>query len=1027
MSFLAFQLRLCVLGLLIFQAGVCAAQPASSGLVVTNSSQFTFRTWTTKQGLPENTVNMLLQTRDGYLWVGTPDGLACFDGVQFRRYGLRDGLPHVGITSLLEDRRGVLWVGTENGLTCCEGGRNPAPNFKLELPGVFVYGLAEDAEGRLWVGTDKGLYESSNGHLHLAGQDTGFPQQHISILYTDRSGGVWVWGDTSTLYRIWQGKATEIQADFPFPRARTVHCILEDHLGRIWISTGNGFMICRENGAWKKITESRGVPYDYVSSMVETKDGTLWAGSYGGGLFRLMEDRFVPLQRIPGAASDATKFIFTLQADLEGNLWAGSSSGGLICVQNKKLTTLAADAGLSNDVVQSVTELPGGQLMAATEGGLYRQDRGRFQKFLTHTKADIYMVARSVLATSDSNVWWAADRNLFSLNTTRQTMFTNLDINPQTKSNTTVSCLFEDRQHALWMGASTGLWRQRGGDFELVAAVPPAYRVVALAESAKNTFAAGTTRSGLFLISAQYTNHYTVADGLGSDAIRALYYDRAGVLWIGTRSGGLSQLKDGVIFTCTTQDGLINDTVSQILEDDNGNLWLGSNQGISRIAKQEFDDLATGKTALLHPLNLGTEDGMLSEQCSSGYGPSALKSRSGLLYFCTLKGIVVLDPKRFESHEAPPTVVIEKVLVNSHVMPAAALDLYGQSGSGNQPAQKIVLPPGQNNLEFHYTGLHSAAPESIIFRYKLEGLDKELDKDWTDAGTRRFANYPHVQPGHYRFIVSAANRDGNWPEPQARLNLFLQPYFYQTWWFSAGTVTAAALALTLLVRYLVKRRLRRRLELLELQQSLENERRRIARDLHDELGARLTGITHLGELAMRSSQSPSEMYTQLAALTNRVRQLMGIMDEVVWTINPQNDSLPNIVSFLSDYMERFLAPTNIRWRLDTDPDFPNIIVPAQARHNLLLAAKETLNNAVKHASATMIRMRIQMANGQLEIIVSDDGRGFDLTEVRTGSDGLMNIRKRMELIKGTVEFQSGRDKGTTVKLSAPLPEVAHGK
>ena len=1025
-SGLWWRLTVCLPGLLC--AALAGAQAVPPEPPPTNDPGYFVRAWTVKQGLPENTVSALLQTSDGYLWAGTPDGLACFDGVQFHRYGVPNGLPHTGITALLEDRHGILWVGTEHGLAYCDGSRHPAPVFTAELPGININSLAEDAAGRVWIGSDRGLYlRTSQGITRVDGTNdgtNGLPRTGYSALYADHAGAIWAWTASLKLLKISPAGIETVPVDFPLPRIKSVRSLFEDHAGRLWLSPGNGFLLYRENGAWKTYRETDGVPYFYVSSLAETRDGTIWGGSYGGGVIRLQGDRFNPAPVAPGTFD---MDIRALCADREGNLWVGTSSCGLICLRHKQLTTLAADAGLGNEVVHSVGEMPDGSLVAATEDGIYYQQDGKFKRQYL-SKADIYVGTRSVLPTSDSNLWWAADALLLDRNT-----FVPLGFNPPAmpidRRFKTVYCLYEDRQHQLWAGSvgnqfpgkGGSLWRIKDGNFLRHDDMPSTNPVLALAEAPDGTMVAGTENAGLYWLSPGHPLHLTWHEGLGSDSIRALHFDSAGTLWIGTRSGGLSRLQDGRLTTYTTRDGLASDTISQIVEDDDGALWLGGNRGISRLAIQALNDFAAGKIASLHPLNLDEADGMLVEECTGGSNPGAIKSRSGLLYFSTLKGIVAVDPRRYRSHGVPPVPVIEEILVNDRILPVSPPPL-GAVNPAAEP-EEFTLPPGWNNLEFHYTGLHSAIPEAIDFRYQLEGLDR----GWVDAGNRRFANYAQIPPGHYRFQILAANRDGTWPAAGASVRLFLQPHFYQTWWFQTGVLGTGALLLALLVRALVKRRLHQRLERLEWERSLENERGRIARDLHDELGTRLTGIAHLGELAVRNTGLPADAKSQVGLITSRIQQLMGAMDEVVWTINPKNDSLPNIVNFLSDYTERFLTLTGIRWRLEADPEFPDLAVSAQTRHNLLLAAKETLNNAVRHGAPTLIQLRIHLKNGRLEVVISDDGCGFDLSQSRPRGNGLANIRSRLELIKGSAAITSTPGQGTCVTLSVPLAGMAGQK
>lgn len=1011
--------RACLFGLGLLGTGGVQGADITNLSAATNAPSFTTRVWTTKQGLPENTVTALRQTRDGYLWVGTTDGLARFNGVQFRLYGIPDGLPHTSIKALLEDRQGTLWVGTEQGLARRSAGSSAAAEFVTELSGVIIYSLAQDAAGQIWIDSSRGLYQWQNGKLKRADPIPGLPAEIITLLYADKAGTLWVWGTSQKLFQIKQGQAVEVPVDFPLPKNRFIYDLLEDSQGRLWISPGNGYLICRENGVWHQFGRAQGVPYDFIATLAETQDGTVWAGSHGRGVFYQPPGQFDRLNPQPSVTDG---IIYALCPDTEGNLWVGTDARGLICLRPKQLTTLDSNVGLSNVVVHAITQFSDGRLVAATEGGIYYQTNGRFER-QRKSQADSFPWTRSVLVRKDGNLWWGTSEHLFDLASTLEPDFGQRDLKSSSSPVVTL-CLCEDRATNLWAGTTQGLWRWQDDKLIRVTAVPSTAHIQALAVAPNGAMAVGTERAGIYLLAPGQTNRYTTQDGLKSNSIRALYYDADGVLWIGTRSGGLSRLQDGKIVTYTTQEGLLSDTISQILEDDTGALWLGGNRGISRVDKEELAELTAGKITRLRPLNLGEEDGMLAEECSGGTNPNALKDKDGRLFFSTLKGIVVIDPKLFWQQELPPAVVIEELLVNGRAHPVVA-GLAGEipAPSGLHEPAEIVLPPGQNNIEFHYTGLHAKAPESIAFRYQWGDHDLE----WVNVDARRFVNFTKLAPGHYRFHVQAANQDGGWPQSGATLRLYVQPYFYQTWWLQIGVAGLGALILALLVRYLVKRRILHRLHMLELERTLENERRRIARDLHDELGARMTGIAHLGELAIRNTQSADEMKQQVGAITNRVQQLMGAMDEVVWTINPKNDSLPNMVNFLTDYAERFLAVTGIHWRLGGDLEFPPLPVSAQSRHNLLLAAKETLNNAVRHASATLIQLDIHIDNGGLAVVIADNGQGFDTTNPRAGGNGLKNIHSRMELIKGRAEISSQPGKGTITTLWIPLPPLPADK
>jgi len=312
--------------------------------------------------------------------------------------------------------------------------------------------------------------------------------------------------------------------------------------------------------------------------------------------------------------------------------------------------------------------------------------------------------------------------------------------------------------------------------------------------------------------------------------------------------------------------------------------------------------------------------------------------------------------------------------------------------------------------------LSFVSPRNVAFKYRLAGLDR----DWVEAGARRAAYYTRLPPGHYRFEVMACNNDGVWSQEAAALALTVLPHFWQTGWFLGGAALAALGAAGETARRVARHRMRQHREALERMQAVERERIRIAQDMHDDLGSRLTRIAQLGTFTMRDSQSFEEMKSHLGSLTDHIRGLINAMDEVVWTVRPENDSLPNLAAFVSDYTERFLAQTGVSHRLELDPEFPEQPVAAPARHNLLLAVKEALNNAVRHGPPKIIRLKIHARDGWLEVVIADDGHGFDVSQARARGHGLANVAERMTRIQGSAQFASELGKGTTVTLRLPL-------
>jgi len=455
--------------------------------------------------------------------------------------------------------------------------------------------------------------------------------------------------------------------------------------------------------------------------------------------------------------------------------------------------------------------------------------------------------------------------------------------------------------------------------------------------------------------------------------------------------------------TFTTREGLPDNTISQILEDDSDRLWLGSNRGLACVGKREFAAEAAGKVPKLYPQLFGRAQGMLSEQCTGGFCPAALKAKSGRLWFSTLKGVVVVEPPpRTEDAPVPP-VLLEEVLLDGTPVHAVG------------PKGTLVFGPGRQRLDIRYTGLNLAAPERVRFRYRLE----PLDQDWVDADTSRTANYPYVPAGQYRFSVTARNGgSGAWNPFPATLSFTVRPQFWESWWFIGvaalslvGTVSGAA-------RLVEKRKLHRRLHDLEQERTLERERARIAQDLHDDLGASLTRVSLLSDLVKADKDNPTQVETHASKISQSARQTVRALEEIVWALRPGSDSLQSLIEYIAHFASELFEGDRAHCRLDLQHDLPQRSLPPDMRHNLFLIVKEALTNALKHAAAKEVRVQARAGDDWLEFVVEDDGHGFHPQEAaRDGKrQGLGNMRQRAYTVGATLEIKSTPKDGTTVRL-----------
>jgi ligand-binding sensor domain-containing protein/signal transduction histidine kinase len=950
-----------------------------------------FRQWRSEDGLPQDSVSAILQTRDGYLWIGTGCGLARFDGVRFEVLGADEGLPNLHIRVLLEDAEGVLWIGTSHGLCRLKRGKLTNWTTRDGLSGDIVKDLVEDREGAVWIGTTTGL-----NRWHLGKLEKKLEGRWVRSLLRDHKGDVWVCLADAGLMR-WNGQDFVPASSSEEIKVLRPGGLWRDPVGRIWAAEGRR-VVCVEANSVTTYGPADGLPDVIISCLGCTADGTVWAGTVDQGLYYLHEGRFHSVRFADGLPNEAIRVIVE---DRERNLWVGTSGGGLIQVRPKGFRTLRLRVDKTDVLPLSLAQTDGEGLWVGTLGhGYYRLADGKQERYLPEEFYSSGSRVHVVFATHEGALWCGGGKVLVK-SQGGGVLSTNYCAE--------VRCACEDGKGGLWIGTDSGklLLLREGKQVDYSAGLPGA-PLTALAQQSDGTLWIGTYGSGLVRLKDDRCEKFKTQEGLGSDIIRTLYLDSRGALWIGAE-GGLTYLKGDVVRRFHKHNGLAAEGILQILEDDLGHIWLGTHQGIVRMSRRELDDLTAGITGEVHPRTWRRSDGLVSEQCVAGFN-SGLKTQSGLLCFSTGHGIVIIDPKEQTESNAPPLIRLEKVLVERqpHVLPFEM-----PHGEANEP---LRVQPGKSNLEFHYTGLQFSAPDKVRFRYRLTGLDP----GWVEAGTRRAAYYSHVPPGDYRFEIAAHNGDGAWSESSASIAVKVLPHFWQTWWFATAVIGGMLGAAVSTVRQMEKAKARRQMQRLEWERAMERERARIAQDLHDDLGAGLTEIGLTTELIQDPSLPPAEAQEYLKEISARSRGLVTAMDEIVWAVNPRNDLVPSVAAYFSQFAQRFLRLAGIDCRLDIETGLPAVPLNAEQRHNLFLAFKEALTNVVKHANATQVRLVVRVEDSSLVVSLEDNGAGFTPGTASAGADGLNNIQDRLRRLGGSCVIASGPVRGTRMVLRLPL-------
>jgi ligand-binding sensor domain-containing protein/signal transduction histidine kinase len=1004
-----------------------SARPSEANSDVGGRRALNFQSWQKEQGLPQTPVRALTQTYDGYIWIGSDDGLARFDGLRFVTFGIQEGIKVGPVNALLEDSRSALWIGSSDiGLSCWQNNQLTTFTMRDGLPTNSITVLAEDSNGRLWIGTDAGLMLWQHGRLSPLSAAEQFKGKPITALLKDRQGRMWIGVKDMGVFQFINGAFVSLTGDSVQELLKHSYCLLMDKIGRLWIGVGEDFVLCHDGDHWHRYRIPHNLAKSYVNALTEEPDGTVWASSDGAGLFQFNEDRFTA---IPASSGLVGNLVESLLTDHEGRLWVGTDTG-LNHIHRRILFTLSQSEGLGFGPAQGMAEVgPSVVWVGKPNDGLYRWDGKSFSRLSATGLSPHDSQITALLVTHDGFCWVATTNSLLLY---KDPIAAADEVEVIKSAPTGIISLAEDRNGALWAGTREGkIWQLHEGKWLAQANFSKTNAVIAIVPDRNGSMWVGTDGSGLYQFINGSFRHIGRGEGLLSEAIRTLYLDAQDVLWIGTADEGLSRWHDGHIANLTTHEGLPDNNISQILEDEAGRLWLGSSAGIACVNKHQLDELASGKISTVYPQLFGRTDGMLSEECTGGFCPAGLKTKSGLLWFSTLKGVAVIDPRVQPATTSMPNTVLEEVLVDGMPGPmlhGSNLELAarenGQPGNETSKLQTLRITPGKHRIEFRYTGLSFYAPELMRFRYRLEGLDT----DWVDAGTRRTAFYSYLPPGNYRFRVAACNRDGVWSNDESGLELIVLRHFWQTWWF----ITLAGLGFMILVgatvRIMEKRKAQQRLKHLEQERVLERERTRIAQDLHDEMGAKLCRISFLSEHARRGELPPKELKDQITSISDASREVLHSLDEIVWAVNPHNDTLEHVGSYIGQYAEDYFQMTGIQCELEIPTQLPPHPLSSQMRHHLFLATHEALTNILKHSGATHAKISMAFGSAIFEINISDNGKGFDSTKIGLktalpaafSGDGLINMSRRLADIGGYCQIESAPGHGTQIKFVIAL-------
>ncbi len=1045
---------------------------------ITLSQDYLFRQLRIEDGLSQSTILSSLQDRKGYMWFATRSGLNRYDGYKFMVY-LNDpkdstSLSDDGTNSIFEDRNGTLWIGTINGninkynrttetftyrniLSLIENVPEQTDEF-YEYPLSFsrnqsstITTITEDKQGNLWIGTwgngivtiDKN-FKKINHFFADNKNRNGLPTNRVMDLLFDESGKLWIATFGGGLSRLSINKINS-KDDFFFENFSTGNdqfslpdskllTLFQDSEKNLWVGSYYGGLNFIEHSQLGLTPDnikinihrcpviSSGTFNNTVMAITEDNSHYLWIGTFGGGLIRYdkAKNKSIHFFNEPlNTNSLGDNDVLSLCVDRSGIVWAGSHLGsGITKIQpnNKMFHHIKHIAGnnnsLDDDVVWTIYQDKDNIIWIGTyKGGINKYDPATNKFFFIKKSGDQKSISsnhiRSIKEDRFGNLWigtYDGGLNILNKKSGQLNVYKNNLNDPFSIGGNQVQDIFIESDNTYWIATFGGGLNKVVVDGNPITSklkfiryktdpnnpnTISDNRVYKIFKSRNGVFWIGTYGGGLNSFDPQtgifkrFLADSGKKENFNLKNLMTIMEDSEETMWLGAYGGGLTSFdrKTNLFKRYSIKDGITSSVIYGILEDENKNLWISSDDGLFKL------NIATKDVK-----RFDIQDGLQSLEFSGG---AYFKNNKNQLFFGGINGFNFFNPADIKTNQYIPPVVITSVKV------------FNEHYKGER--SEIILDYKKNFLTFEFSSLDYSDPKDNQYSFILEGLQ---DKWQFVESSARVANYTNLSPGTYIFKVRGSNGDGLWNDKYASVKIIILNPFWQRWWF----ITFIILLIAILIYYISTLRIKNLL-------AIEKLKSKLAADLHDNVGSGLTEISILSEVASRNiSHGQDTSTSELSKISEISRKLVDNMSDIVWVVNPNRDSLPDLIIRLKDSYGEVLNSLGISFRATNIDKIKDVKLTMDFKQNLYLIFKEAINNSVKHSNCKHIILDANFRNDILEMSVSDDGKGFDENNIRYG-DGIKNISNRALLIGGKIKIKSSPDSGTNIRFIGRLGKI----